>query len=96
MNDQKPVAKDSLCWNCKFGVCIQETERERFVHPGMHAPEDPFAQPEFDEEAMPDIIEHVISHERVKTICFWKPEGVTQSPPIIVSFVNSCSRFEKK
>jgi hypothetical protein len=95
MNDE-PKAEKSLCWTCKFGLCVQETERERFVHPGPQGEPDGdvFGAP-FNEPEGLDIVEHTIVHERVKTVCFWKPEGVTQSPPILVAVVSKCNRFAK-
>ena len=72
--------------------------------PGMPPPQDPLSQSIFDDlpyqeggdsddEDGPELIEHTVEHERIKTICYWRPAGVENSPPILVSKVDQCSRF---
>lgn len=75
---------------------MQETEIERVFHPGIP----PSNEDEFDifEQSVADpgeTMEHVIEHERVKAICFWRPPGM-DAPPIIMSNVHKCSRYTKK
>lgn len=96
-------AEKSLCWQCKFGVCVQENEQEKVYQPnlgGMSSRpiEDTFSEPSFEEEREVDndIIEHTIEHERVKTICFWRPDTTKESPPILVAKVLKCNRFAKE
>lgn len=98
MNENR--AEQSKCWQCKFGLCVQEIEREHIFHAGQ-APEDPFGVRQFgeateEEGAIPDLIEHTLEHDRVRTLCFWRPEGVRFSPPILIAMVTKCSRFEQK
>jgi len=105
MNDEqeKPDAKKSLCWNCKHGMCVQETQRNHLIHGGM--PNFPPQQEDMggfnidsfgeDETEDPGIVEHVIEEETVKCICFWRPEGVEHAPPIAVAHVDECNRFQK-
>ena len=106
-------ARRSLCWKCKHGLCVLETEQERVVHTNMHLldgppqpgiPDDdpfgikdqmPYKEPsELDEGG--GLVEHTIEHSRVKTVCYWTPESVTESPPIGMCNVRQCSRFEEK
>ena len=89
-------AENSICWNCKFGICIKETEQERIFHTGDEETlEDPYDI--FNEQQKsPEVLETTIEHERTKTICFWKPEGVEDSPPILVAKVEQCNRFKKE
>ncbi|MCV0439831.1 MAG: hypothetical protein K5880_14480 [Hydrogenophaga sp.] len=123
MNDDKQDeslnAECSLCWKCKFGVCVKESETERIQHinmrgmgmpPGMMPPpqqgvegfglfEDaPFTEGDEvgGDEDGPELIEHTVEHERIKTICYWRPAGIENSPPILVSKVDQCNRFEEK
>lgn len=115
MNDDQPDeinAEQSLCWKCKHGLCVKESETERVYHanmrgmPGMPPPsgaeggfgifEEMSFQEGGDEDEGEELIEHTIEHERIKTICYWRPAGVENSPPILVSKVQQCSRFEEK
>ena len=94
MNDELK-AKESLCWTCKFGICVKETEQERVSYePSDEQSEDTYGI--FAEQSSPEIIDTVIEHERVKTICFWRPDHVKESPPILVSKVEECNRFKKE
>ncbi len=104
MNDEPEelTAKSTLCWQCKYGMTIQEVEQEHVYHQNLKnlSEEDDFPLTTFDQdEDMPqehDIIEHTVQHQRIKTICYWRPEGVEHSPPIGVAFVKQCSRFEER
>jgi len=102
--------KRSKCWQCRFGMTVHESELERVYHAGMSGmglPQPP--SNDFDifdgtpyQDAPPsppegegELIEHTIEHERIKTICFWRPAGI-EAPPIVVANVKDCSRFEEK
>lgn len=106
MNEEqeKPDATKSICWNCQHGMCVQETQRNHLIHGGMPN----FGQPEQDsmdgfnidsfggdEDESSEIFEYVIEEETVKTICFWRPQGIEHAPPIAVAHVDKCNRFEK-
>jgi len=96
MNEEPelPDAEKSMCWTCKFGICVRETEIEKMYHP---APEGEKTSDVFDfqEEPTPEIIEHIIEHKRVKTICYWRPDNIQQSPPILIGKVEQCNRYKK-
>lgn len=111
MNDDKPQeidAQQSKCWICKHGLCVKESETERVYHANMRGmPPSPdgesfgiFEEMPFQEGGNEDdseeIIEHTIEHERIKTICYWRPTGIENSPPILVAKVQQCSRFEQR
>lgn len=111
MNDEenKLNAECSLCWKCRFGMCVKESETERVYHANMRGMMPPsqqmedgfnlFADASFDDnndEDDADLIEHTIEHERIKTICYWRPNGIENTPPIGVGMVHQCSRFEQK
>jgi len=107
MSDKELNAECSLCWKCKFALCIQETEQERVYHAGMFPQQPPSGTNEFgmfdsmpfeesNEEPEEELLEHIIEHERVKAVCFYKPAGVENSPPILVANVKQCNAFEKK
>lgn len=85
-------AEQSLCWHCQYGVCLRETETEKILHPELENNEDFSVMGTIPEN---NIIEHTLNHERIKAICFWKPEHVESSPPILVGFVHQCNRFLK-
>lgn len=94
MNQEEEDAKKSLCWNCKFGICIRESEIEKMIHPAMNEePGDIFEQSQKDEMEM---VEHTIEHKQIKTICYWRPENIQQSPPILMSKVEQCNRYENR
>jgi len=83
-------AETSLCWRCRYGMCIQEAELEPIVAPMSQ--EDPFG----NEDSEPHLMGHLIEHERTKTVCFWRPPAVENALPILVAFVKKCNRFENK
>lgn len=96
-----PQAKDSKCWNCMYGLCIQETEQELMAIPNVTNPEGDTgnAFELFDGQSPPEIAgftEHTVEQERVKTLCFWRPKDIENAPPILISFVKHCSRFQAK
>lgn len=97
----KNSAKDSLCWTCKFGICVQEFQQEQLIG-GMHPQPNendpfginaPFEQEESEEQ---NIVGPVINMENTKTVCFWRPATLANSPPILMTFVKSCNRYEKQ
>ena len=100
MNDEPEelTVESTLCWRCKHGMTIHETEQEHVFHkgPSNEDPEDIFPMGGFDETEEPDLIQHTVELQRIKTICYWRPEGVEHSPPIGVAFVKKCSRFEER
>lgn len=92
-------AKDSKCWTCKWGICLKESAEEKLLHKGMHdIDEDEDFEHEMIEFSKDEgIIEHTVSQEHVKAICFWRPEGVTYpTSPILVAFTHACNRYEKQ
>jgi hypothetical protein len=95
MNDE---AKLSLCWNCKHGICIKETEQELMMP--MEAPQKEREVKEIweaaDEKPPQDMMPIAIEQDRIKAICFWRPPHIKDAPPILVANVKQCSRFEKK
>ena len=107
MNEEQslPDAKKSLCWNCKYGMCLQETQRSHLMHGGMpNFPQeqqeniDGFGMSSFGEEEQeePGLIEHIIEEEQVRAICFWRPEHIEHAPPVSVAYVDKCNQFKKK
>lgn len=99
MSEQQTNAEKSLCWTCRYGLCLQEVEQQTMVHDALdEGPQsiDPFADPGFEEpkESAPHV--HHISASRVQAICFWRPATVPNSPPIRVSEVKQCNRYEPK
>jgi len=103
MNDNNKGldAKCSLCWKCKFGICIQEQEQEDAYLVGDGQPRqrsefEAFETPYEEENEESSELIQTVEHKRVKAICYWKPEQVEVSPPILVANVKQCSRFEQK
>lgn len=89
-------ASKSKCWGCKFGLCVQESELEYIYHNGIEGEleiDDPFNMEDILEKQEP--LQHKIEHERIKAICYWRPEGINDTPPILVSHVSQCNRFKK-
>lgn len=107
MSDELEVdAKKSLCWTCKHGLCLQETESQTMLHeplprpPQQSATADIFEQ--FEEKEKPEqeddggpIVEHV-TLRRIQAICFWLPANIQNTHPIRVSEVTQCNRHEKR
>lgn len=87
----------SKCWTCKFGVCVQENDKETFVHPGVMEENDHNIFGEDDEEHHhPKMEQHTVEKQSVKTVCFWRPEDITDSPPLLMAFVKQCNRYQKQ
>lgn len=97
-NDE-PNAQQSLCWNCKHGMCIRETHQEHLLNfgmPGMppRQDDDPFEMPFNQEDG--DALGHIVEHEHIRSVCFWRPDTIKDAPPILIGFIKECSQFEKK
>lgn len=84
-----------------------EVDQEQVYHKGSRDLSQPEIEPdaelfslgEFGQEETPDepeIIEHTVELERVKTICYWRPEGIEHSPPIGVANIKQCNRFDER
>ena len=96
MNEEQiePIdAHKSLCWTCKYGICVRESEIERTVHPIPGEQKDIFDQPANSDEI--DMIEHLIEHKRARTVCYWRPDTIQQLQPMIFGKVEQCNRYEK-
>lgn len=91
MNNELKI-EQSLCWRCKHGICIQESERELML-PMMEEdrPQESWRDTSNEINEGPTLIEH----NRIRAICFWKPDGIKESPPIIVGNIQKCSRFNE-
>lgn len=85
-------ARSSKCWTCKFGVCSKETEQE-LVHVPAQKDDGVFQDSYGDDE--PEMVLDVIEHERIKAVCYWRPDNIEDSPPILMSFVKECSRYKQ-
>lgn len=99
LSDKELNAKESICWKCKHGLCISETELRSIYGPGEEKEKNIFiTEDEEEEEVSPeeDMQELIIPSSKVRTICFWKPESIGVAPPIMLSLVNECNRFEEK
>jgi len=95
MNDELK-AEESKCWTCKFGICVKETEQERVSYESPNEKQEDTYDIFNESQQTPEVIDTVIEHARVKTICFWRPENVKDSPPILVSKIEECNRFKKE
>lgn len=106
-NDNQLNARSSKCWTCKFGLCVRETDTERVYHAQMRNLDEQaeehrepwelineYEQEEDEIEA--DLIEHTVKQERIKTICYWRPEGIEDTPPIVTSQVQECNRYQRR
>jgi len=102
MNEQEPVldAKRSLCWTCKHGMCVQETESQTMLHDPLPGPppQKPDIFTQFEEPSTQDdngpLLEHV-TLRRIQAMCFWRPSNVSNAPPLRVSEITQCNRHEK-
>lgn len=107
-SDKEPGAEQSLCWNCKHGMCIRETHEEHLLNlggmmPGMGSPrpggDDPFGiqgEMPFNQGEEGGIPGQIIEHEHIRAVCYWRPEGLQNVPPILLGVIQQCNRFEKK
>jgi hypothetical protein len=93
--EQELSAKESLCWTCKHGLCIRETELKSFYgSPDQKEEENIFesAPKNEDEEEIQEVI---LPSTKLRTTCFWRPDSVENAPPIILSKIEECSRYSK-
>ena len=92
------TAKNSLCWTCKHGICVQEQQQDKLYHPtGNIHKEEPngWLDNDPDEEEV-EVLEQIIETNKPKTICFWRPNDTPNSIPMLMAFIASCNRYEKQ
>ena len=101
MNDdeQDLNACNSKCWQCKFGMCLDETQRQTLMHQGMTGMDgegDVFEpEPWQEQPECPAEIIHQVESARSGAICYWGAMNIDPAqPPIRVEFVTDCSRFK--
>lgn len=83
--------KKSKCWTCQHGICVKESQVEKFLQP-KDGHEQQFLDMDGNMEQQQDIID--ITHTMVRAVCFWRPSGVENSPPMLFSEVEECSRYK--
>lgn len=99
-SNDEPRAEESLCWTCKHGMCIRETHQEHLLGLGMMRGmnpaqgEDPFAiqGEQFNQD---EPVEHIVEHEHIRSVCFWRPVMIKDAPPLLIGFIKQCSKFER-
>lgn len=84
-----PKPQDSKCWTCKFGLALHDKDKQSVLHPGT-TNENQFES----QEGEPTFNEISFMINKVRSICYWKPQGVRTLAPIIVNVVTECSRYE--
>jgi hypothetical protein len=100
MSDETLDPEKSLCWQCKHGLCIKESERQTVIHQGMtpidEEPQELHHPFEIvpDEETEESTNVHEIDISRVAGVCYWSPAGKAVTP-VKVGQVNRCNRFEE-
>lgn len=80
LNPQK-----SLCWKCKHGMALHESETQTFMQPGI-VPGNPF-EGQGDE---PGINQVSLEMDKVRSVCFWN----AKFSPLVFGRVTECSRYE--
>ena len=85
----------SLCWTCKFGLCVRQSEKAVIVSSG----EEP--ENEWDAEKIKSPPSHAeISSEGYVSLCYWRPTFMNLGKdstvhPIQFEEVHECNRYEK-
>lgn len=101
---KKPDAKKSLCWTCKFGLCVQEKEQANLAYIDSevgHTEDNDEYGLGIDNllgDSSPDpaeLREHVVEHERVKTICFYRNDN-RDTPIVAMSHILKCNRYQNE
>ena len=88
--DDNLKPKDSKCWTCKHGMCLQEKDLQSFFQPGM-VEGDPFeGKPE-----QPGMTEATFPTYKVRSVCFWRPTDAKMLSPLVFNLVTECSHYEK-
>jgi hypothetical protein len=80
--------KESLCWNCKYGLCLRTKQIVQF-------PEDETDQ-DIDSvlNGNNEMHEHVA--ETVTVSCFWHPVGAKISHSNDFNIVQECNRYTQE
>ncbi len=87
------MSKESKCFSCKHGLCVRETLEEIIITPSKDKNKEESWSP-YPEEQEDEIIERHVTHIQTKVLCFWKPPSVDESPPIVMSHITRCNRYE--
>jgi hypothetical protein len=96
---KKLDAEKSLCYTCKYGMCIQEEELQHIIPQIAELPNTRFVDEEEDmfgvgeEEIIQGEHMHFVA-KRVQAICYWRPYNVKDAPPVRVGEVSQCSRYD--
>jgi len=92
------MSKRSLCFTCKFGLCVRQSEKAIIITDG-----DEPAEPknEWESEKSKSSPGHAeIQSEGYVSLCYWKPEFLKTSKetvihPVQFELVHECNRYEK-
>jgi DNA topoisomerase IB len=85
----KKEAEASKCWDCKWGMCIYEEEEDNVT-----AQEDEDEELSFTESQIPQ--QYTIKSKHISCICYWRPDGIENAPPVRVARVIDCNRYNKE
>lgn len=78
--------QDSLCWNCKHGMVLHDSDTQTFMQPGI-VPGNPF-EGQGEEPGMNQIS---VEMNKIRSACFWN----AKFSPLVFNKVTECNRFEK-
>jgi hypothetical protein len=72
-------------------MCVLDKDTQSFFGPTT-VEGDAFGGP----PDQPGIAETSFPVSKVRSLCFWRPEGTQTMAPIVFSVVEDCSRYEKR
>lgn len=84
--DEKLDSKSSLCWKCKHGLSINQSDMQSFFSPSM-TPGNDF-EGETDQPGVSEVRFHT---QKATSVCFWRPNLA----PLIFNHVTECNRYEE-
>lgn len=88
----------SLCWTCKFGLCVRQSEKAVLIS-GGEEPSEP-ADSWQDEKPKSPPGQAEIHSEGYVSLCYWRPTFLnigkdTPVHPVQFEEVHECNRYEK-
>ena len=72
-------------------MCILDKDIQSIVSPTKIE-----GNPFNNEEEQEGFSQASFEMKKTRSICFWRPDGVATTTPIIFSVIDECSRYEKR
>jgi len=86
--------KKPLCWTCKFGLCVRQTDKATIFLPDESEDKKEWEE-DTDEAVVPEVKPTEIKNDGYTVICFWNPTKSKSMEPVQFAEVTECNRYEK-